>query len=60
MKIGTPKGHARDRTITSVPIFIIALVESLSRDEPDSLETQYITNAGISCTDDLSMDDNCG
>ena len=27
---------------------IIELVESISRDEPDSLLTQYITNAGIS------------
>ena len=29
---------------------IIESVDSISRDEPDSTLTQYITNAGISCS----------
>ena len=37
------------RYIDFLILFIIELVDSISRDEPDSPLTQYITNAEISC-----------
>ena len=48
--INNKYGHTYDNVISCIIIYIyiIESVDSISRDEPDSPLTQYITNAGIS------------